>query len=640
MSDYVTTPNLGLFKPNYDQDDDQWGFHLNDNADILDTLLRYTATGGSTPRWAQDRAGERLSIKDLGAVGDGVHDDTPAFTAACALPDGSVVYIPANTTCLVQGGFTVSGKSVSFVGLDRHTSIIKHVTGTITANSFTFTGNGTLIGNLTFDFGGATNPNTSAFYSAFSFTNADKPTVRDVTILNIVVNIYAVTFSACTDITVDGCRMDQPTPSQTAQSKGIVIFAGTGATVRGRITNNSLTGTNTNFVSANRLYIAGNDISGWGVGAGIATGADPTSMRCVIVGNKCHDSMTGTDMFGVAPNGIEHWGTQCVVANNVCWNCAGAAISVGGKSNLIAANIGWDCNVVAAATGAAYSAAYSSATYNAAGSTFIGNKAFDSGVGRQNYGLWVSSLLTAPVDIYSNDFVGCVTGDIYGYSPTVVRQNQITSDLFTVGPPGSNRLTITPGAALTNPVVMTPAGSGGLSVSSGPFNLAGTNALQVGTSGTNNMFSVVPGTATTNAIAVSASGTGAINFNSTVSMQQAWNSSATLTMLGSTNWIAVGQNANANVINVRSAATGSRPVILTSGIDSNVDLALQCGGTGQITALSPLAIGAAGPTITSGAGAPATTTPAGSLYLRTGGATGTRLYVSAGAGTWNPVAGV
>ena len=45
MSDYTTTPNLGLFKPNYDMDDGQWGFHLNTNADKLDTALG-TGTGG------------------------------------------------------------------------------------------------------------------------------------------------------------------------------------------------------------------------------------------------------------------------------------------------------------------------------------------------------------------------------------------------------------------------------------------------------------------------------------------------------------------------------------------------------------------------------------------------------------------
>ncbi len=45
-------------------------------------------------------------------------------------------------------------------------------------------------------------------------------------------------------------------------------------------------------------------------------------------------------------------------------------------------------------------------------------------------------------------------------------------------------------------------------------------------------------------------------------------------------------------------------------------------------------------TITSGTSAPASTQPAGSIYLKEGGATGARLYVSAGSGTWNAISGV
>ena len=42
-SDYTTTPNLGLFKPNYSKDVGNWGNHLNTNADVLDAAI---GTGG------------------------------------------------------------------------------------------------------------------------------------------------------------------------------------------------------------------------------------------------------------------------------------------------------------------------------------------------------------------------------------------------------------------------------------------------------------------------------------------------------------------------------------------------------------------------------------------------------------------
>jgi hypothetical protein len=62
--------------------------------------------------------------------------------------------------------------------------------------------------------------------------------------------------------------------------------------------------------------------------------------------------------------------------------------------------------------------------------------------------------------------------------------------------------------------------------------------------------------------------------------------------------------------------------------------------TGIVTVTDGLAVGTAGPTITSGIGVPSSTQPKGSLYMRTGGAVGSTLYVSQGAGTWNAVAGV
>jgi hypothetical protein len=43
-SDYTTTPNLGLYKPNYNADVDHWADHLNTNADILDETVHTIQT--------------------------------------------------------------------------------------------------------------------------------------------------------------------------------------------------------------------------------------------------------------------------------------------------------------------------------------------------------------------------------------------------------------------------------------------------------------------------------------------------------------------------------------------------------------------------------------------------------------------
>lgn len=49
MSEYTTTPNLGLYKPNILADGDQWGNHWNSNADKLDTALGSSAAGPFLP---------------------------------------------------------------------------------------------------------------------------------------------------------------------------------------------------------------------------------------------------------------------------------------------------------------------------------------------------------------------------------------------------------------------------------------------------------------------------------------------------------------------------------------------------------------------------------------------------------------
>ena len=56
MSGYTTTPNYGLFKPTINADNDQWGNHLNANADTLDTTLKTIQNSAGVTTW-NTRAG-------------------------------------------------------------------------------------------------------------------------------------------------------------------------------------------------------------------------------------------------------------------------------------------------------------------------------------------------------------------------------------------------------------------------------------------------------------------------------------------------------------------------------------------------------------------------------------------------------
>ena len=60
--------------------------------------ITYTQGGtGSQQRTVENKLQETVSVKDFGAVGDGVTDDTAAIQAALAAAAGSTVYVPAGT---------------------------------------------------------------------------------------------------------------------------------------------------------------------------------------------------------------------------------------------------------------------------------------------------------------------------------------------------------------------------------------------------------------------------------------------------------------------------------------------------------------------------------------------------------------
>ena len=94
MSDYTTTPNLGLFKPNYDMDDGQWGTHLNSNADVLDGLF---GPGGNAPF--------------LPLTGGTVSGNVEAMRASFGTQGGNPALFDGTRALSVQANPTFSGAS-------------------------------------------------------------------------------------------------------------------------------------------------------------------------------------------------------------------------------------------------------------------------------------------------------------------------------------------------------------------------------------------------------------------------------------------------------------------------------------------------------------------------------------------------
>ena len=135
-----------------------------------------TSSGSTEERKLKDRFGDIINVKDYGAVGDGITDDTAAFQAANSVAKlhNGVVYVPTGTytiSDIIEGEFITFGH-VGFIGEGTLTYLTDlyndyvHKTGnineTVTGNK-NFTGITTLaLGNIhTKQFSGTTVTSTN-----------------------------------------------------------------------------------------------------------------------------------------------------------------------------------------------------------------------------------------------------------------------------------------------------------------------------------------------------------------------------------------------------------------------------------------------------------------------------------------------
>lgn len=101
-----------------------------------------TATGGTTARKIEDRLADVVNVRDFGAKGDGIADDTAAIQAAITAAEQrvgaasywgdvvSAVYLPPGH--YVAAGLTIS-KRIAFYGAAQGTVTIRNVSNTATA---------------------------------------------------------------------------------------------------------------------------------------------------------------------------------------------------------------------------------------------------------------------------------------------------------------------------------------------------------------------------------------------------------------------------------------------------------------------------------------------------------------------------
>jgi hypothetical protein len=159
-----------------------------------------TATGSTTARNLDDRFADVVNVKDFGAVGDGVTDDTAAiqaalnFAATLIVSDNnypnvkSAVYFPAGRYFVASGNSIVIKKGVRIYGESRSSTFIIHGGGgvpCITSDNAAVTNVQIQIEKLSITGAGAST--TYGIYLVDSYRDTD---IREVTINNCNVNIY------------------------------------------------------------------------------------------------------------------------------------------------------------------------------------------------------------------------------------------------------------------------------------------------------------------------------------------------------------------------------------------------------------------------------------------------------------------
>ena len=77
--------------------------------------VTFKQAGSSTQRTVQAKLEESVSVKDFGAVGDGVADDTVAIQAACTANPGKTIFFPQGNY-LVSSTIDLTGLRVRFAG--------------------------------------------------------------------------------------------------------------------------------------------------------------------------------------------------------------------------------------------------------------------------------------------------------------------------------------------------------------------------------------------------------------------------------------------------------------------------------------------------------------------------------------------
>lgn len=302
---------------------DAGGYYASSKVEgALQEAATFTQSGtGAVLRTKIDKLKETVSVKDFGAIGDGVTDDTAAIQAALNI--GGDIYVPSGTYIV---DYLTTPVSVSVHGEGNTLSIIKRkANSTVNKDLFVNTSDVRVcVYNLQFDGNRDNNPTQGSGNYQNGVILAAGSGVIDGCYLHSFNNHAIQTggedryFTSNTaeayDITISNNKIDQ---GNAASNHGDCIrpCRTNGLVITGNIVLNGYSSIRLNYYNSNVL-IANNYCEGATSDVGITMGL---GSDCTITGNVCNGSL--------GQHGIELAGCKRVtVTGNVCKGNAGNGI--------------------------------------------------------------------------------------------------------------------------------------------------------------------------------------------------------------------------------------------------------------------------------------------------------------------------
>ena len=341
-----------------------------------------------------------FNVKSYGAIGDGTTNDTvsvqSAINAANAAGGGTVFFPKGNYSCTNLTGYG----NIIYAGVGSGASLVTARSGT--TDLFTFLAQSNIVvRDLTLDYNNLT---PGGFYNVLGFIGCSNQKVQNVNVLNM--DLIGIGCNGSNYTWIENCTIKRSSPIATPTNEAILFTTGYGSNSYLWVTDCVIVNSGT-LLDCTNIVFRGNYVVGWQYGAGFSHGNTTGNNYAVVDNNYFSCSYSGLDGNGFSCKGIEFFGSNGRISNNICWNNGGSGIYCGGPANIITGNLCYNNGLYTAEVSGGISLGYLTATTNAQYSIVSDNICYDTAgaSGTQDYGIAISSSITSNTILMSNNQV-------------------------------------------------------------------------------------------------------------------------------------------------------------------------------------------------------------------------------------------